>query len=115
MDSGIDGMVADAFLVIRLVIYFNKAIKDKHWLEAIVLAHMYIETQLRALLFKDAHEGKKAGSLTKLAKVAFDNKYIDLNIFEKIKEFNRARNDAVHNIASENITFDQLQQLPNCL
>jgi len=110
MASEIDDMVAVAFPVLRLFIYFNKAIQDEHWLEAIVLAHMYIETQLRALLFKDNREegNKRDEPVIKLAEVAFDNKYIDKNVLEKIKDFNTARNDAVHNIASENITFDQL-------
>lgn len=111
--SPFDDIVARNFPVINLVVYFNRAIKDKHWLEAIVLAHMYIETLLRTIEGKSIRKGrntKKGESIKGLAKSAYDKQNISQALFSKIDKFNTIRNNAVHNIASGEITYEQLEQ-----
>lgn len=111
--SQFDDQIIHSFPVINLVIYFHRAIDDRHWLEAIVLAHMYIETQLRAIEGKNIRKGKntpKDEKIIVLAKNAYNKKNISEDLFNKINGFNSKRNDAVHNIASGVITYDQLEQ-----
>jgi len=98
------------FPVISLVLYFNRAIDDKHWLEAIVLAQMYIETQLRTLLGKDIRKNKDNISIYALADAALKNNKIDGDLYGRIKEFNSVRNTAVHHLSLGNITYDGLEQ-----
>jgi hypothetical protein len=104
-----DDIIAHALPTMRLIVYFNQAIDGKRWLEAIVLAHMYIETQLRTIAGKPIRKERWGKKVIRLAKSARDKDRIGEDLFHKIEEFNEARNDAVHNLASENITYDQLE------
>ncbi len=101
-----------AFPGLNLILYYNRAIDDKHWLEAIVLAHMYIETQLRTILGKEirkAKNTKKAENVIGLAVRAREKKKIEEGLSKRIEEFNITRNNAVHNLAVGIVTYDQLE------
>lgn len=101
-----------AFPVLSLAIYYIRAIEDKHWLEAIVLAHMYIETQLRTIFGKDIRKTKSAKDnerVIKLVEIAKDKNKINDNLFTKLTEFNTMRNNAVHHLSIGIITYDELE------
>ncbi len=104
-------MMARAFPVSGLVLYFNRAFDDKYWLEAIVLAHMYIETQLRTVLGKEIREARNGDSVIWLATKAKEKNKIEESLFKRIEKFNTARNDAVHNLAIGSIRYDQLESV----
>jgi hypothetical protein len=107
MDTKLNDAIADFSPVLRLIIHFNRAMDDQHWIEAIALAHMYIETQLRALLFKRNRETANPDEkVIALASTALEMKYISGELFISIRDFNKARNDAVHNIAALNKKYD---------
>ncbi len=109
--SKVDDIVARAFPVSGLVIYFNRAINDKHWLEAIVLAHMYIETQLRTVLGKEIRKQRNTSeSVITLAKKAKEKKKIEEGLFERIEDFNTIRNNAVHHLSIGIISYEELEK-----
>ncbi|MBN2116647.1 MAG: hypothetical protein JW730_08755 [Anaerolineales bacterium] len=105
------------FPMLSLTLYFNRAIEDKHWLEAIVLAHMYIETQLRMILgfddFRKTPRAKKEETVYSLNRQAYKKKAIDKLLYERIDHFNSTRNNAVHNLTLGIISYEDLEPMAN--
>ena len=101
-----------AFPTLSLVLYYNRAINEKHWLEAIVLAHMYIETQLRTVLGKEIRKAKRTKNdenVIGLVEKANEKKKIDDDLAKRLTEFNNSRNNAVHHLSIGIITYDELE------
>ena len=103
------------FPALNLVVHHTRALKNGYWLEAIVLAHVYLETQLRMILeFDDFRKDRKTKSeekVTNLAQRAYKKKIIDKALYEKIEKFNTARNDAVHNLTIGQISYEDLEPM----
>ena len=99
----------------NLVVHYIRAVKNGYWLEAIVLAHMYIETQLRMILeFDDFRKAKKTNPNEKvinLAQRAYKKKIIDETLYGRIDEFNTSRNDAAHNLLTGKICYEDLEPM----
>lgn len=101
-----------------LISYQIRAVQSGHWLEALVLTHMFVETQLRLILSglpgptgKPITQNKidKQRSVIELARLAKDNGLVTLDTWEMIREFNTARNNAVHNLGRGNISYNELR------
>lgn len=92
-----------------------RAMENGYWLEAIVLAHMYIETQLRMILeFDDFRKDRNTNPNEKvidLAQRAYKKKIIEETLYRRIEKFNTVRNDAVHNLTIGQISYDDLKSM----
>ncbi len=101
--------------MLSLTLYFSRAIEDKHWLEAIVLAHMYIETQLRMILgfddFRKTPRAEKEETFYFLYHRAYKEGAIGKTLYERIDQFNSTRNNAVHNLTLGIISYDELEPM----
>lgn len=99
--------------VMDLIIYRIRAMEEEHWLEVIVLTHMFVETQLRIVTGLDPVRNKRnpprEEKVIELAKQALKQNIIDNQLFSKIDTFNTARNDAAHNLALGIISYEQLK------
>ncbi len=101
------------FPIMNLIIHHNRAIENEFWLEAIVLAHMYIETQLRKILEHDDFRKKPktipSEKVIELAKEAYSKQVVNEQLLRKIESFNKSRNDAVHNLTVGIISYEDLK------
>jgi hypothetical protein len=101
--------------VMDLIIYRIRAMEEEHWLEAIVLTHMFVETQLRIAtglsLVRDKRNPPREEKVIEIAKQALKQNIINNQLFRKIDMFNTARNDAAHNLALGIIAYDQLEPI----
>ena len=101
------------FPIMNLIIHYNRAIENEFWLEAIVLAHMYVETQLRKILeFDDFRKKPKTipnEKVIELAKQAYNKRVVNKQLLRKIESFNKSRNDAVHNLTVGIISYEDLK------
>ena len=74
-----------------------------------------METQLRMILgfddFRKDNNTKDNEKVIKLASQAHKKGIIDDQLFEKIKRFNAARNDAVHNLTIGIISYEDLEPM----
>ena len=106
-----------AFDIIRL---YAKARKNGFWLEAIDLLYILLEFNLRFLLTSkaDSKNGTfgrskidKQEYLMELANLAKDNYFIGKELYKKIKEFNRARSNAIHGLIQGRISYQELKNV----
>ena len=96
--------------------------RSGHWIEAISLAYILMEIELRILLTSKAGKDAKplpleqinsARYLMDLANLARENEFIDDELFEKIKTFNKIRGECIHQLAQGAITYSQLEATAN--
>jgi uncharacterized protein YutE (UPF0331/DUF86 family) len=104
--------------VIDLIRYRIRAIESGYWLEALILAHLFVETQLRLILSgiltssgkcipKNTIDGQKY--VMQLANLAKDNGIIDEDTWALVRKFNTVRNQAVHDLSSGDISYEDLR------
>lgn len=74
---------------------------------------MFLETQLRLILglppVRINRQPPKEEKIEILAKRAFGKNLINRNLLRRIIKFNESRNNAVHNLAMGQITFNELE------
>lgn len=90
-----------------------RALQNKYWLEALVLANIHIENQLKSILGNQpAAKNKRPGyELLQLAKQAHTASMIDQKLFGRIKTFNTARSRVFQNFVGETITYQELETM----
>lgn len=102
----------------ELIKFRIRALNRGHWVEAIVLAHMFVETQLRLILRGSLGKTgkrlseekiKKSKYVMDLANLALDNKFIDKVTYNLIQDFNKMRVKAVHNLSEGDISYEDLE------
>jgi hypothetical protein len=98
-----------------LVLQRMRALENKFWLEALVLADLYMEIQLKAISgtgdpqkVKNKRTGRE---VIHLAKQMFDNHMLDRKLYEKIKKFNTSRSRIFQNFAMEALPYKQLESI----
>ena len=105
-------------VLMDLIRFRIRAVENGYWLEALVLAHLFVETQLRLILWGiPGPSGKRIAKSTiddqkyvmQLANLAKDSGVIDEETWAMIREFNSARNKAVHDLSSGEITYGELE------
>ena len=109
--------VRDGATLMDLIRYRIRAMQNGYWLEALVLAHLFVESQLRLVLCLPTQSGCRIPDDTideqryvmQLATIARNNGIIDEDTWSMIREFNTARNDAVHNLSSGEISYEGLE------
>lgn len=98
---------------------FLEARENGFFLEAINLAYILMEIELRLLLYnKVDKKGKPIPTrlideqkfLMELANLAKKRYCIDNVLWEKIKEFNDTRKKAVHGLAQGKISYEELEE-----
>lgn len=97
-----------------------RAIKQESWLEVIDLTYALLEMELRLLLTSKAGEQNKPLSrveidqqkyLMDLANLAKGSGFLDTSLWEKIREFNKKRADAIHGLAQGRISYLELKDV----
>ena len=107
------------YALMDLIRYRIRAIENGYWLEALALTHLFVETQLRLILSGISGQSGKSIPKSKienqkyvmqLANLAKDNRIVNNATWQMIKNFNRARNEAIHGLSSGQITYDDLRE-----
>ena len=92
--------------------------KGGFWIEHLALSYMLLEIQLRLLMTKKARPSRQPLSrkvidrernLWDLTILADREKFIDSTIKEKIRDFIKRRDKAIHRLAYGEITYDELR------
>ena len=90
------------------------AARNGYWLEALALAHLFIETQLRLIVSGScsSHEIDKASKqhVWGLGELARKKELINADTWNMVEEFNKARNKAIHGLASGEITYEEIKE-----
>lgn len=98
-----------------LVVRRMRALENKYWLEAMILADLQIEMQLRnSSGVKDIQKNKSKRTgreVINLAKNMYDQKVINKALFEKIKAFNTTRSQVFENFATELTSYENLESI----
>jgi hypothetical protein len=98
-----------------LVLRRMRALENKYWLEAMILADLYIETQLRSISgFENVskNKNKRTGrEVIQLAKQMYEQKMIDKDLIERIKKFNAALGRAFQNFIVETFSYEQMESM----
>lgn len=96
-----------------LVLRRMRALENKYWLEAMILADLHMETQLRTISgLNDLPKNvkKRTGrEVINLAKEIHERKIINSELYEKIKEFNTTRIKTFQNFIMETISYEYLE------
>jgi hypothetical protein len=99
----------------NLVLRRMRALENKYWLEAMILADLYIETQLRNISgFENVQKNKTKRTgreVVQLAKQMYEQKMIDKDLFERIKKFNAARSRAFQHFIVESFSYEQMESM----
>jgi hypothetical protein len=92
-----------------------RALENRYWLEAMVLADLHIETQLRAISGIDEIQKSKARrtgrEVLNLAKQMLENNLIEKELYERIKKFHTERNTVFQNFVTETISYEHLESM----
>jgi hypothetical protein len=103
------------FPIMELLVRRMRALENKYWIEGLVLTHMYIETQLRIILefveFRKTRNTKQEETVISLIEKTYKKEIIETDLYEKLRSFNTARNNAVHNLGIGLISYDDLELL----
>jgi hypothetical protein len=98
-----------------LVLRRMRALENKYWLEAMILADLHIETQLRAISginelpkSKSKRTGKE---VINLAKQMAEHNMIGKELYEKIRKFNTSRSRIFQNFVMETISYEKLESM----
>lgn len=96
-----------------LVLRRMRALENKYWLEAMILADLHIETQLRTISGVDEiQKSKRTGKeVINLAKQMAEHNMIGKDLYEKIKKFNTSRSKVFQNFVMETISYEQLESM----
>lgn len=96
-----------------LVLRRMRALENKYWLEAMILADLHIENQLRTISgLNDLPKNVKRRTgkeVINLAKEIYERKIINDALYEKIKTFNTARIKTFQNFIIETISYEDLE------
>lgn len=96
-----------------------RAKKNGFWLESLSLSYLLLEVSLRLLLTSKAGKDgiplssekiDKQRYLMQLANLAKDHKFLDIETWEKIKEFNDIRGKSIHGLMRGEITYEELEE-----
>jgi hypothetical protein len=98
-----------------LVLRRMRALENKYWLEAMILADLHIETQLRTISGMDELQKSKSKRTGKevinLAKQMAEQNMIGKDLYEKIKKFNTSRSKVFQNFVMETISYEELESM----
>lgn len=90
------------------------AARNGFWLESLALAHLLVETQLRLIVSghcsPDEIDKVSRSHVWGLAILAKDKGLIASETWVMIKEFNNARNRAIHGLATDEIAYQDLER-----
>lgn len=90
------------------------ATANGHWLEALTMAHLFIETQLNIIVSSHckAAEIEKAqrNHVWGLGNLARDKGLITAITRDKIMKTNKNRNQTIHGLINDEITYDEIEQ-----
>lgn len=102
-----------------LVKLYSRAMKSKHYLEAMCFGYQMLEYIFVVLLTNSTvgdgavplskTKVRKADYLLKKAQLALDNKFIDQTIYDDVAEFNRIRRDAIHNFVKKVTDYSEIE------
>jgi hypothetical protein len=97
----------------NLVLRRMRALENKYWLEAMILADIHIETQLRTIAgIDEIQKSKRTGKeVINLAKQMAEQNMIGKDLYEKIKKFNTSRSKIFQNFVMETISYEQLESM----
>jgi hypothetical protein len=94
-----------------LVLRRMRALENKYWLEAMILADLHIETQLRSISGIDSKSKRTGKEVINLAKQMAEHNMIDRNLYQKIKKFNASRSKIFQNFVMETTSYEQLESM----
>lgn len=104
--------------LLEIIKHKDTAKRNGSWLESMVLAHLFIETQLTIIVsghyhLKEIDETSSKSHVLGLGNLAKNKYLIREETFERIKEFNIARNKAVHGLTKGEITWEEIKEQIN--
>ena len=103
-----------------LVKLYGRAMRSSHYIEAISLGYQMLEYVFEVLLTQTnvGDEGKplskskvnKADYLLSKASLAKEHGFIDQEIFNDVKAFNKIRRDVIHNMVNKGIDYGKVKE-----
>ena len=98
---------------------FGRAIRSKHFIEAVALGYQMLEHAVVVLLTKtnvgsagkpiDDSRIEKLRYLREKAEFARDQGFMPDAVYSQLDEFNRRRNQIIHNMVKKKVTYDEVE------
>ena len=106
-----------------LVKIYGRAMRSKHYIEALSIGYQMIEFILEFVLTtQPIGKDKKTISKQKIAKtkylmqkanIALEHEFITQEIYENIKLFNIRRADIIHNLVANQVQYEDIEKCAN--